>query len=232
MATLLETQVEAVLKRPEALDTNVPQSDRTYYEMLTDETVGDEIKRDVVDSFQKTFITAPPITGQEIRAIDPGDPSYVPPEAPIGELQTGETISPEGEISYDPRLEAAQSAKFTVNIGSLVGGEMTAGGTFLPGKPRPNSPTVTFNLPEGMRPDQITNDVWDIMLGYVRKHHQQEYQAAKEYDSLLKTAAKAGTREVSRYPSSARYAGVGCSWSRLRYKPCRDQHSVSRRIPA
>ena len=96
MATLLETQVGEVLKRPEALDTNVPNSSRTYYEMLTDETVGDEIKRDVVDSFQKTFITAPPITGQEVRAIDPGDPTYVPPEAPIGDLQPGETIA----VSY------------------------------------------------------------------------------------------------------------------------------------
>ena len=196
MATLLETQVGEVLKRPEALDTNVPNSSRTYYEMLTDETVGDEIKRDVVDSFQKTFITAPPITGQEVRAIDPGDPTYVPPEAPIGDLQPGETIDSEGRISYDPRLEATQSAKFTINIGSLVGGERTAGGTFLPGKPRPNSPTVTFNLPKGMRPDQITNDVWDLMLDYVRERQPQEYQAAKEYDSLLKTAAKAGTREA------------------------------------
>ena len=116
MATLLETQVGEVLKRPEALDTNVPNSSRTYYEMLTDETVGDEIKRDVVDSFQKTFITAPPITGQEVRAIDPGDPTYVPPEAPIVDLQPGETIDSEGRISYDPRLEATQSAKFTITL--------------------------------------------------------------------------------------------------------------------
>ena len=187
MATLLESQVKAVLKRPEALGTNVPNSSRTYHEMLTDETVGNKIKQDVVESFRETFVKAPPIKDQEVRAIDPGDL--------IGDLQTGEIRSPEGEISYDPRLEAAQSAKFTINIGSLVGGKMTGRGTFLPGKPRPNSPTVTFNLPQGMRPDEITQDVWDIMIGAVKDRHQQEYQAAKEYDSLWKVAAQSSTRE-------------------------------------
>ena len=86
MATLLESQVKAVLKRPEAFDTNVPNSNRTYYEMLTDKTVGNEIKRDVVESFRKTFVKAPPIKDQEVRAIDPGDL--------IGDLQTGERRSP------------------------------------------------------------------------------------------------------------------------------------------
>ena len=55
MATLLESQVKAVLKRPEAFDTNVPNSDRTYYEMLTDKAVDTEIKLDVVESFRKAF---------------------------------------------------------------------------------------------------------------------------------------------------------------------------------
>ena len=196
MATLLETQVAKVLERPEALTTNVPNSDRTYHEMLTDDTVGAETRREVVNSFIETFVEVPPITGQEIRAIDPGDPNYAPPNAPIDDLQPGEYYDREGRISYDSRLEATQSAAFTINIGSLVGGERTAGGTFLPGKPRPNSPTLTFNLPKGMQPSEITQDVWDKMLGYVRDKMPEEYQAAKEYDSLLKTGAIAATREA------------------------------------
>ena len=72
---------------------------------------------------------------------------------------------------------------------------MTAGGTFLPGPPRPGTGPITFNLPEGMRQDEITADVWDAMLEFVRKEHPSEYQAAKEFDPALVSGAKSFGRE-------------------------------------
>ena len=63
MATLSQQVWQEVLSDPRAREYNVPDSDRTYYEMLSDPNVGDLIKNDVVNSFIKTFIKAPPITG-------------------------------------------------------------------------------------------------------------------------------------------------------------------------
>lgn len=195
MATLLEEQMKSVLADKRARAYNVPKSDRTYFELLTDPDAGELIKWDVLDSFRRTFIKAPPIKEQELRAVEPDDPSYFPPGTPPGGLQPGETIDAQGDISYDPALEATQRAKFTINVGSLVGGKTTAEGTFLPGPPRPGSPSFTFNLPPGMRPEEITADIWDHMLKVVRKEAPKEYQAAKEFDSVLKTAGVSAARE-------------------------------------
>ena len=195
MVTVLNTQIDSVLKDPRARKVNVPESDRTYFEILTDPESGDLIKQDVVESFRKTFTKPPPTQGQVVRGVSTDDPSYTSPETPIGGLQTGETVNPDGSINYSPLLESTQSAKFTVNLGSLVGGKMTAEGYFLPGPPKPNAPSFTFNLPPGMRPDEITADTFDKIMKVVRAKAPAEYQAAKEYESTLVSGAKAFTRE-------------------------------------
>ena len=82
MATLQQEVFQQVLDDPRSKKTNVPQGDRTFFEMLNDPKVGDIIKQDVVDSFNRTYVKTPPTTGQEIRAISTDDPRYVPPEAP------------------------------------------------------------------------------------------------------------------------------------------------------
>ena len=84
MATLSQQVQQQVLSDPRARDYNVPDSDRTYYEMLSYPNVGDLIKDDVSKSFIKIFIQPPPIKEQELRAIGTDDPRYVPPEAPTG----------------------------------------------------------------------------------------------------------------------------------------------------
>ena len=122
MATLQQQVFEQVIKDPRSRKTNVPQSDRTFYEMLTDPNVGDIIKQDVVDSFNRTYIKAPPTAGQELRSLSTEDPRYLTPEAPAGGLQAGETVNPDGSINYDPLLEQTQSQQLTINLGSLVGG--------------------------------------------------------------------------------------------------------------
>ena len=206
MASLLETQTEAVLRDPRARDRNMPGSDRTYFEILTDKKAGDANKWDAVESFRETFITAPSTEGQELRAMPEDDPRYEPPEAPHGGLAPGESITPEeihrltplpeGGIDYDPRLEPTKSVKFHVNLGSLVNGQMSAGGTFLPGKPRPNSPTLIFNLPPGVNENEITADMWDFMLGKAQDDDPKEYQAAKEFDSALESGLISAGREL------------------------------------
>ena len=195
MATLQQQTYQQVIDDPRSKDTNVPNSDRTYFEMLSDPSVGDVIKNDVVNSFTNTYVKAPPTTGQELRSISTDDPRYVPAEAPQGGLMPGETVNEDGTINYSPALEATQRQKLTINLGSLVGGKMTAEGSMLPGPPRPGSPSFTFNLPIGMRPEEITADIWDKMLKIVRKEANEEYQAAKEYESIPVTVAKAATRE-------------------------------------
>ena len=67
MATLSQQVQQQVLSDPRARDYNVPDSDRTYYEMLSDPNVGDLIKDDVSKSFIKIFIQPPPIKEQELR---------------------------------------------------------------------------------------------------------------------------------------------------------------------
>jgi|21_taG_2_1085346.scaffolds.fasta_scaffold00333_9 hypothetical protein len=210
MATLQQQVFEQVIKDPRSRKTNVPQSDRTFFEMLTDPSVGDIIKQDVVDSFNRTYVKAPPTTGQEIRALPTDDPRYVPPEAPAGGLQAGETVNPDGSINYSPLLEQSQRQQLTINLGSLVGGKMTAEGSFLPGPPRPGSPTFTFNLPEGMRPEEITADVFDKIIKVVRAKAPDEYQAAKEYESAFVSGTKAASREaILGIPSLADLPSLG-----------------------
>ena len=100
MATLQQQVFQQVINDPRSMETNVPQSDRTFFEMLSDPSVGDIIKQDVVDSFNRTYVKAPPISGQEMRAIPTDDPRYLPPEAPAGGLRAGETVNPDGSINY------------------------------------------------------------------------------------------------------------------------------------
>jgi hypothetical protein len=195
MATLQQQVFQQVINDPRSMKTNVPQSDRTFFEMLSDPSVGDIIKQDVVDSFNRTYVKAPPISGQEIRALPTDDPRYLPPEAPAGGLQAGETVNPDGSINYSPALEATKSQQLIINLGSLVGGTMTPEGSFLPGPSRPGSPSFTFNLPIGMRPDEVTADVFDKIIKVVRKEAPEEYQAAKEYESAFVSFGKAGARE-------------------------------------
>lgn len=195
MATLQQQVFEQVIKDPRSRKTNIPQSDRTFFEMLTDPSVGDIIKQDVVDSFNRTYVKAPPTAGQEIRALPTTDRRYVPPEAPEGGLKAGETVNQDGSINYSPLLEQTKSQQLIINLGSLVGGKMTAEGSFLPGPSRPGSPSFTFNLPEGMRPDEITADVFDKIIKIVRAKAPDEYQAAKEYESAFTSFGKAATRE-------------------------------------
>ena len=193
----MATLQQQVINDPRSRKTNVPGrgSDRTFFEMLTDPNVGDIIKQDVVDSFNRTYVKAPPTTGQEIRALPTDDRRYVPPEAPEGGLQAGETVNPDGSINYSPLLEQTKSQQLIINLGSLVGGKMTAEGSFLPGPSRPGSPTFTFNLPIGMRPDEITADVFDKIIKVVRAEAEEEYQAAKEYESAFVSFGKAAARE-------------------------------------
>ena len=76
MATLQQQVFQQVIDDPRSRKTNVPQSNRTFFEMITDPSVGNTIKQDVVDSFIRTYIKAPPTTGQEIRAISTDDPRF------------------------------------------------------------------------------------------------------------------------------------------------------------
>jgi hypothetical protein len=108
MASALEQQVQSVLSDSRSARYNVPASDRTYLEILSDPAAGDLIRRDVVEAFREQFISSPPVRQQEMRGIETDDPSYVPMEAPAGGLQTGEYIDEEGSISYDSELEATQ----------------------------------------------------------------------------------------------------------------------------
>jgi hypothetical protein len=197
MATLQQTTYEQVLKDPRARDRNVPNSERTYFEMLSDPDVGNLIKNDVVDQFIKTFVKPPSnFDGQTIGPITEEDPRFVPPEAPAGGLLPGETVDSEGTLSYDPALEARQRQSITLNIGSIVDGKMAQDGTFVPGPPRPGSSSVTFNLPMGMAPENITQRVWDHMLGVIRNDYNKEYHSVKQLDSVPTTAAKAVAREA------------------------------------
>lgn len=59
MATLQQQVFQQVINDPRSRKTNVPQSDRTFFEMLNDPSVGDIIKQDVVDSFNRTYVKAP-----------------------------------------------------------------------------------------------------------------------------------------------------------------------------
>jgi hypothetical protein len=196
MASALEQQVQSVLSDSRSARYNVPASDRTYLEILSDPAAGDLIRRDVVEAFREQFISSPPVRQQEMRGIETDDPSYVPMEAPAGGLQTGEYIDEEGSISYDSELEATQSQAFDINIGSLTGGKMTREGLFLPGPARPGLPVVRFSLPEGMRPDEISQSVYDVMIRVAKDQYEEEFQRSKEYDSALKSGAIAATREA------------------------------------
>ena len=196
MATLQKLTQKQVLDDPRSRDVNVPNSNRTFYEMLSDPDVGDVIKNDVVNSFTSTYVKPPATTGQSLTSSPSTGPAAAPPVgAPAGGLQPGETVAPDGTISYSPLLEESQSQKFTVNIGSLVGGKMTAEGSFLPGPPRPGSPSFTFNLRPGQRPEDITADDWDAMLRVVQARDNAGYQAAKEYQGIVKTIGKTVGRE-------------------------------------
>ena len=197
MASILDAQVQEVLSDKRAAQYNVPRSQRTYFEILSDPETGDLIRQDVVESFIKNFIKTPPVQEQEVRAIGTTDPLYVPQGAPAGGLQPGETVRPDGSISYDPALEATQSYDLDITLSSLAGGKMTPEGVFLAGPSRPGSPVIGFTLPPGMRPDSITKPVWKFMIKEARKRAKKEFQAAWEYDSALTSGAIAAAREVA-----------------------------------
>ena len=171
MPTLLETQVQSVLNDGRSSAHNMLRSDRTFAEILRDPKTGDENKRDVVDAFVRTFKgdLAPDTEGQVLEGTGDAQPfSGAPPEAPaLGPLQAGEYYEPGGTLAYDPELEATQSIPLTVNLGSLAGGKKVDG-KFLPGPPRGDTKSVTFNLPPGMRPDEIPEDYWDKIIQFVR----------------------------------------------------------------
>jgi len=198
MASILEQQVQSVVGDPRASRYNVPDSDRTYAEILTDPTADARTQVEVVESFRKTFIQAPPVRGQEVRALEPGDPyiPYYPPEAPTGGLQPGETVNPDGTLNYDPALEATQSYDIEINLGSLAGGKMTAEGVFLAGPARPGSPSMKFRLPPGVRPDAIPLHDYQFMVEKAQELAPKEYQEATQLDSALKSGARGFAREA------------------------------------
>jgi hypothetical protein len=209
MTSILDRQVQEVLKDIRARDYNIPGSQRTFLEVLTDPTARDLTKQDVVEAFLKAFPPKlQPPAETEAYATRPGEPEHEPLGAPTGGLKPGETISPattqvgggpasffEQRISYDPLLEATQNATVEINLGSLVEGKMTPEGLFLAGPSRPGSPSIKFLLPRGMRPDEITQPVYDYMLKKAAKAFPKEYQAAKERDSAFKTFGVAAARE-------------------------------------
>ena len=199
MSSILEQQIESVVSDPRSSKYNEAESDRTFVEILSDPAANEFEKQDVVESFRKTFIKAPPIRGQEVRAVGPDTPGikYFPPEAPTGGLQPGETVNLDGSLNFDPALEATQSYDIDVNLGSLAEGKMTRDGVFLAGPARPGSPTIKFTLPPGIHPDAIPEPVYKWMVEYVQKEFSEEYQEATQRDSVLKTAAVAATREAS-----------------------------------
>jgi hypothetical protein len=198
MTGILEQQVQSVVGDPRASRYNVPDSDRTYTEILTDPTANARTRGEVVESFRKTFIQAPPVRGQEVRALEPGDPNipFYPPEAPTGGLQPGETVNPDGTLNYDPALEATQSYDIEINLGSLAGGKMTAEGVFLAGPARPGSPSMKFRLPPGVRPDEIPLPVYQFMVEKAQELAPKEYQEATQLDSALESGARGFAREA------------------------------------
>ena len=201
MPTLLETQVQSVLNDKRSSAHNMLRSDRTFAEILRDPKAGIEHKRDVVDAFVRTFKgeLTPDTTGAVFEGTGDAKPfGGAPPEAPgLGPLQAGEYWEEGGTLAYDPAVEATQSIPLTVNLGSLAGGKRVDG-KFLPGPPRDDTESITFNLPPGMRPDEIPEDYWDKIVEFVRTDERlsQKFAAAKELESLPKTAAKAATREA------------------------------------
>jgi hypothetical protein len=197
MVDILEQQVQSVIDDPRASDYNVPDSNRTYTQILTDPTADAHTRGEVVESFRKTFIKAPPVRGQEVRALEPGDPNirYYPPEAPTGGLQPGETVNPDGTLNYDPDLEATQSYDIEINLGSLAGGRMTAEGVFLAGPVHPGSPSMKFRLPPGVRPDEIPLPVYQFMVEKAQELAPKEYQEATQLDPALESGALGFARE-------------------------------------
>ena len=199
MTSILEQQIESVLDDKRAFKYNVPNSNRTYSEILADPTANNRERQDVVESFRETFIKAPPIKGQKMWAVGPDDPDvrYSPPEAPPGGLLPGETVNPDGSINYDSDLEATQSYDIDINLGSLAGGKMTRAGVFLAGPPHPGSPTIKFTLPPGVRPDAIPKPVYKWMVEKAQEVASEEYQQATQLDSIPKTGAVAAGRELT-----------------------------------
>ena len=198
MASILEQQVQSVVGDPRS-GTNVPNSNRTYAEILSDPEADERTRQEVVESFRETYIKAPPVREQEVRALEPGDPNipYYPPEAPTGGLQPGETVNEDGTLNYDPDLEATQSYDIEMNLGSLAGGKMTAAGVFLAGPARPGSPSMTFRLPPGVRPDEIPLHVYEFMVEKAQELASKEYQEASQLDSALKSGAVGFAREAA-----------------------------------
>ena len=82
MASKLDGLVQEVLSDKRAAQYNLPRSQRTYFEILSDPETGDLIRQDVVESVIKNFIKTPPVHEQEVRAIGTTDPLYVPQGAP------------------------------------------------------------------------------------------------------------------------------------------------------
>ena len=79
MATLQKLTQKQVLDDPRSREVNVPNSDRTFYEMLSDPDVGDIIKNDVVNSFISTYVKPPATTGQSLTSSPSTGPAAAPP---------------------------------------------------------------------------------------------------------------------------------------------------------
>jgi hypothetical protein len=47
-----------------------------------------------------------------------------------------------------------------------------------------------------MRPDEISQSVYDVMIRVAKDQYEEEFQRSKEYDSALKSGAIAATREA------------------------------------
>lgn len=208
MATLLETQRQAVIAEGRSAKFNPEDSDRSYRELLEDETVGVPRTQYIVDSFVSdplVGLNVPPITEQEVRATPPTHPEFKPMGAPPGTLEAGEYYEEDGTISYSPEIEAALWTPIILNVGSLARGKKEED-RFIPGAPlRGDDTSIVFELPPGTSPDNIPLWMWDEMVKKAKEENEELFYAAQsgqDLEGVFQTWGRAAGQSVTATPGA------------------------------
>ena len=217
MATGIENTAQMVIDHPQS-NINVQGGTRTYREVLTDPKASPAIKYELIQQFQKEFIKPPPSEGLAFEALPTTETELQGRVVPAkSDLQTGEYLTSEGDIAYSPDLEATQRQTISINIGALARGTtsyLDPSGTELEGVPASarynfelGTPTeggteVTFELPVGMRPDEMDQVTWDKILRVVESNYPEEFNKEKKLETDLSVFGKSGLRGFLSSPAA------------------------------
>jgi len=210
MASILEEQRQAVINDSRSAKFNPVGSDRSYRELLQDETVGSPRTKYIVDMFVSdplVGLNVPPITEQEVRATPPDHPESKPIGAPPGTLEAGEYYEEDGTISYSPEIEAATPRKIVVNVGAVARGKKE-GERFIQGVPMQGDNTsLVFELPPGVSPDNVPLWIWDLIVKAAKSDPETTdlfyaAQSGQDLDSLFKTWGKAAGQSALSTPGA------------------------------